>query len=374
MRCYLSLRRDEGLEVNSIKTIGFSWGGELLGSVCRYRLHMPRSFVAALCLLAVAASAQETVTLPADTPVTVATVAPLVPAKLHVGDRVELKLVHAIWVGPRLVAAAGTPVSGRVTRVELKPVAVEVAVDPLTVKETPVVGLAGNPLDSRKGKLVDPTDPMPKELEWHFRLTAGQTAELAGVGLVALPIVAIASPFLLIGALHGDAMNPEKPISPGHRAVLRTTAAATFPAGELEEEKAGFVGAPVIYVVDRLFQKNGRVSCGVDPLLGPKHPSTSMLRVAPRRYTFVADRKEDTQAVVEAKEGERYLVYHDRQGLHAVALMGRPDLVERLPKIEEKTVFLFDAAKVTAEEQAGVERDLARGGCGLAKQLHVRTP
>jgi len=310
--------------------------------------------------------------LPADTPVTVATVGSLVPEKLHVGDAVELKLVHAVWVGSRLVAAEGTPVKGRVTRVELKPVAVEVAVEPLTVQETAVVGLAGNPLDSKKGKLVNAPDPMPKELDWHFRLTAGETAAIAGVGLVALPIVAIASPFLLIGAMHGDGLKPGSTISAGHRAVLRTTSAVVFPVGELVEERAMFAGAPVIYLVDRLYQKNGRVGCGTDPLLGPKHPSTSMLRVAPRTYTFIPDRKEDTQAVVEAKEGERYLVYHDRQGLHSVALMGRPDLVERLPKVEEKTVFLFDATKVKAEEEAGVERDLARGGCGLAKQLHVR--
>lgn len=311
--------------------------------------------------------------MPAGSAVTVTTVDSLVPSKLHVGDPVEMKLLHAVWVGPRLVAAAGTPVHGHVTAIALKPVAVDVAADAFTVNGTDVVGLTGNPLASQKGKLVHVEDPMPKELEWHFRLTAKETAELAGVGLVALPFVALASPFLLYGALHGDAMSADKPIGPGHRAVLRTEVAVTFPAGELVEEKAGFQGPPVIYLVDRLYQKNGKVACGVDPLLGPKHPSTSVLRVEPRRYTFIADRKEDTQAVVEAKEGERYLVYHDRQGLHSVGLAGRPDLVERLPKVEEKTVFLFDATKVTAAEKDGVERDVARGGCGLAKQLHVRT-
>lgn len=333
---------------------------------------MTRACVAALlCLSSLSVFGQETVVLPADTPVTVETATAMVPEKMHVGDAVDLRLIHAIWVGDRLVAAAGTPVRGRVTSVALQPVALEVAVDPFTVKDVPVA-VAGNPLASKKGKLVSVPDPMPKELEWHFRLTAGETAAIAGVGLVALPIVALASPFLLMGALHGNAMKPGGTIQAGHRAVLRTTAAVTFPVGDLVEERAEFAGPPVIYLVDRLYQKNGRVGCGTDPLLGPKHPHTSVLRVTPRRYTFIADRKEDTQALVEAKEGERYLVYHDRQGLHAVTLMGRPDLVERLPKIEEKTVFLFDATKIKPEEQEGVDRDLARGGCGLAKQLHVR--
>jgi len=332
---------------------------------------MPRSFVAALCLLSIAASAQETVTLPANTPVTVETVAALVPAKLNPGDPVDLKLVHAVWVGSRQVAPAGTLLHGHVVSVALKPVAVEVASDPLPVNDV-AVPLAGNPLASNKGKLVQTPDPTPKELEWHFRLSAKETAEIAGVGLVALPFVALASPFILYEALHNDAMKPDHTIQAGHRAVLHTVAAAQFPASALAEETSQYSGPPLIYLVDRLYQKNGKVSCGADPLLGPKHPHTSMMRVAPRSYTFIADRKEDTQAVVEAKPDGRYLVYHDRAGLHAVGLAGRPDLVERLPKIEDKTVFLYDVAKMQPGDQEGVDRDLARGGCGLAKQLHTR--
>jgi hypothetical protein len=332
---------------------------------------MPRSLVAALCLFSVAASAQERVVLPADTPVTVATTTALVPSKLQVGDPVDLKLVHAVRVGTRVVAPAGTPVHGHVVSVVLKPVAVEVAVDPLAVKDVPVA-LAGNPLESKKGKLVETPDPMPKELEWHFRLNATETAAIAGVGLVALPFVALASPFLLYGALHGDPMKADKPIYAGHRAVLHTTAVTQLPVDALAEDKPEYAGPPLIYLVDRLYQKNGKIACGTDPLLGPKHPHTSMMRVAPRSYRFIADRKEDTEAVVEAREDGRYLVYHDRAGLHSLGLEGRPDLVERLPKVEEKTVFLYDVTKMQPGDQEGVDRDLARGGCGVAKQLHVR--
>lgn len=317
--------------------------------------------------------AQDVVTVPAKTRVVVQTKAEVNLQTLKVGDPVELTLVHPLRAGTRVVLAAGSAMQAHVRSVSQKPLGVELSVDPMVLAEDRPLPVSGNPLASKKGKLLQYHEQMPKELDWHYRPTVGEAALLGGVGIVALPIVAVAAPIYLVSkAFGGD--NPDPVVKAGHRAELFTTADVQVPVAALAADPTAYVGQPVVYLTDRMHQKHGRVYCGSTAYLGDKHTSTVMLRLEPGEYTFHSERKDETTATVKSEANGRYLVYHDHDGLHAVSLQEKPELLDYLPGINEKTKFSFDVTKADALMTGAMERDRARGGCGLVKSLHARRP
>lgn len=329
------------------------------------------SAAALMVFVPFAAMAQETVALPVNTPVVVVTKSPLTPVALAPGDVVDLKLLRSLRAGTRLIVPADASLTGRVTAVQKKPLAIEMTMDPIVLPGGQSVAVTGNPLLYKKGKLVEQPEKMPKELDWYYRPSAGDIAALTGVGLVALPILAIASPFILFDSVHHD--KKDEVLKAGHRAELHLVAPITLPVDALPEDKASYSGTPVIYLVDRLHQHHRRIFCGTDAFLGDHHEGTVLLRVEPNSYTFHTERKDEATATVTPVADGRYLVYHDHAGLHAVSLAERPELIDRLPAITEKTKYFFDVKALAPEQKAAVDRDRARGGCGLVKVLHSRS-
>lgn len=344
-------------------------------SVLRSMVIHARSVLAALLALCVpgCCMAQDRVTLKAGTPVVLSLANAVKPATLKPGDAVGFKLLLPLRVDGILVAKAGTPVVGHVVATQPELVVMMQAV-PLAggAAEMP---LTGNPFALVKGKLAEVKVPdSPTELASHGHVDAADVATLAAVGAIAVPLIAVAAPFWLLSKAAGGKKHEEQELvyRQGQLVQVSLTTDVAVPRADLAGLQNVYAGQPVIYLVDRYFNKRSDIGCGRDVLLGKPESRTNLYRVEEGSYPFHTAKSGDLKAKVEAKADHRYLVYRDGAGLHPVDLEGRPDLLDRLPVINEQTKWNFDITAVEPGQRQSVADDRARGGCGIVKMLRVR--
>lgn len=295
-------------------------------------------------------------TLPAGTAVPVVTTRSLRVADLRVGSSIELATASNIRNGAGInMIPAGTAIHGSVTSVRAKPLAIQVSLDRMQLRDGLNVALKGNPLATRKGKLVYVREPGPifPATDAEDEATPSHRGSDLFWRTLGLDYMA--------GFSNPHSESERAGIIPaGHVAQLSTASTLTLTKEQLPADPKAYTGDPIIYVVAR---KGDQVYCGAELLIDGSTGGSYLFRGLPELYVFrvvfVAVGTQVSKRIT-AVENSHYVV--SSQGTHNVDRANLPAWRDRVPAIDSSSLS-FDVDRLSINQRNNVLRSSGNDGC-----------